>query len=310
MKIVSNLNGNTKTTSYGNKLFFRNSPYSNYTQVKRAFYRSSPYSQYVQVYLYDSVSPSITITSPSNITTINNAYTFTASVTDTESGIASITINGVNYPVTSGVTSVQVAKAYTLSVGTNTFTIVVKDTAGNSTQKSISLKYMAPSSVVSINGTVTGDYWEDFPQGGGYVDRIEVYQDGRAQIWYWDDGWTGGNVSVDVHTPFKLISHQGFAGKSRVRINGTYTWDGTQFGWISGYTAIANGVDVTSKISALSFSDSQNTGPGFDISRLTDTEKVNLVITGTLNGSIGATAHAGWSDIEACAQLSGTVSLY
>ena len=39
MKIVSNINGNTKTTSYGNKLFYRSSPNANYTQIKRRIIR-------------------------------------------------------------------------------------------------------------------------------------------------------------------------------------------------------------------------------------------------------------------------------
>ena len=257
----------------------------------------------------ENTNPTVSITSAGNYRTVNNSYRFTATVSDSQSGIASITINGVNYTVASGTKTVNVSKDFTLTVGINTFTIIAEDLAGHTTQSSVSLTYMAPNTVVVKNGTVTGDYWENWPQSGGKVDSISVNQNGTATISYYCDGYTGGNVSVDVHTPFKLTAHQEFAGKSRVRINGIYSWDGNQFGSISGYTATANGVNVTSKISALTFSDSQSTGPGFDISRLTDTEKVNLVITGTLNSSTSATAHGGWADITAQAIIAGTVTL-
>lgn len=132
MKIVSNINGNTKTTSYGNKLFYRSSPNGNYTQVKRAFYRSSPNANYTQVYLYDNVAPTITVTS-STANTPNSYYTLTATITDNYSGIASITINDVNYPVTYGSSTVNVSKSYNLVDGNNSFVIKAVDAADNVT---------------------------------------------------------------------------------------------------------------------------------------------------------------------------------
>ena len=98
MKIVSNINGNTKTTSYGNKLFYRSSPNANYTQIKRAFYRNSPNANYTQVYLYDNVPPSITVTS-STATTATAAYTLTATISDTYSAITNIYVNN-NFIIT------------------------------------------------------------------------------------------------------------------------------------------------------------------------------------------------------------------
>lgn len=140
MKIVSNINGNTKTTSYGNKLFYRSSPNGNYTQVKRAFYRSSPNANYTQVYLYDNVAPTITFTS-SSADTVTSAYTLTATVSDAHSGITSISVNNVNYPITSGVATVNVSKAFTLGEGINYFTIQAVDIAGNIGTATLSKNY-------------------------------------------------------------------------------------------------------------------------------------------------------------------------
>ena len=44
MHITSNINGDNKTTSYGDKLFYRESENDEYVQIKRAFYRESPNS--------------------------------------------------------------------------------------------------------------------------------------------------------------------------------------------------------------------------------------------------------------------------
>lgn len=141
MKIVSNINGNTKTTSYGNKLFYRSSPSANYTQIKRAFYRNSPNANYTQVYLYDNVPPSITVTS-STATTATAAYTLTATISDTYSAITNIYVNNVAYPFTAGSQTVYLSKAFTLAEGVNYFTIKAIDEAQNIQEITVSLRYV------------------------------------------------------------------------------------------------------------------------------------------------------------------------
>ena len=160
MKIVSNINGNTKTTSYGNKLYFREGTSQPYTQVKRAHYRESPTSSYTQIYMYDEVYPVITFTSASGDTIATN-YTLTATITDAESGVASITVNGANYPVTSGSTTVNLSKVFTLSYGTNTFTVVVVDVAGNRTESSLTVNYVNDKNNASKNWTTLRNWQED-----------------------------------------------------------------------------------------------------------------------------------------------------
>ena len=187
MKIVSNINGNTKTTSYGNKLFYRSSPNGNYTQVKRAFYRSSPNANYTQVYLYDNVAPSITVTS-STATTATAVYTLTATISDTYSAITNIYVNNVAYPFTAGSQTVYLSKAFTLAEGVNYFTIKAIDEAQNIQEITVSKTLKIPSGFTT---DLTGYYdwvysfmdWTDY----GHADipatnnnYIEAHLDGRC----------------------------------------------------------------------------------------------------------------------------------
>ena len=155
MKIVSNLNGTTKTTTYGNKLYYREGTSANYTQVKRAFYRSSANGTYTQIYLYDETAPTITVTS-STANTVSASYTLTGTVVDTESGVATLKINNVD--VTWNASSGAFSKTYTLSSGNNTFTIVSTDGAGNSATKSVTINYINQKNNTSYNWTKTQQY--------------------------------------------------------------------------------------------------------------------------------------------------------
>lgn len=158
MKIVSNINGNTKTTSYGNKLFYRSSPNGNYTQVKRAFYRSSPNANYTQVYLYDNVAPTITVTS-STATTATAAYTLTATISDSYTSITNIYVNNVAYPFTAGSKTVYLSKAFTLVEGVNYFTIKAIDEAQNIQEITISKTLKIPSGFTTdLTGFYAWDY--------------------------------------------------------------------------------------------------------------------------------------------------------
>lgn len=150
MHITSNLNGNTKITSYGNKLFFRESENDEYTQIKRGFYRESENDEYVQIYLYDEVAPTIVITSSLDDTIIKS-YDLEGTITDTESGNASVLINSVDYPIISGVNIVDVQKNFNLEEGNNDFTIVATDIAGNVAQKTVTVKYINQKDNPSYN---------------------------------------------------------------------------------------------------------------------------------------------------------------
>ncbi len=88
----------------------------------------------VNVWHYDSAAPIITVTS-STANKITSSYILTGTVVDADSGIASVTINGVSVALSNN----NFSKAYTLSLGVNTFTIVAKDTAGNQATKTVSV---------------------------------------------------------------------------------------------------------------------------------------------------------------------------
>ncbi len=189
MKIVSNLNGNTKTTSYGNKLYYRGSTNEQFKQIKRAFYRESENSNYTQVYLFDETPPVVTITS-SSATTINPSYALTATIVDTQSGVASVKVNGVEVGATTSLYLV-----YTLQEGLNTFTIVATDNAGNSSSASISIAYVV-SDRNNVNRNWSDSRDKEYYSYGPYVWYAgrEVYVNG-SWVTFYEEGlagnWTG-----------------------------------------------------------------------------------------------------------------------
>ena len=164
MKINVNLNGTSTDIPAGKKLYYRASSNGQYTQIKNVYYRESS-DAYTQVYQYDATPPNITINSASGTVT-STSYTLTATITDSESGIGSVTINGVNYPITSGAQTVNVSKAYTLGAGYTTFTIVATDTAGNSSTSSKTVMYKN-TSVITWSDTLTGSAWGSTGYSGG-----------------------------------------------------------------------------------------------------------------------------------------------
>ena len=87
MKIDITDNGTHAITTYGNKLFYRESPEDEFVQIKRGFYRESINDEFVQIYLYDETPPEIILTS-STEDTLTKEYTITAIITDTDFIIA------------------------------------------------------------------------------------------------------------------------------------------------------------------------------------------------------------------------------
>ena len=254
MKIVSNLNGDIKTTSYANKLFYRESSTGEYTQVKKAFYRDSPNEEYTQFYLYDEVAPSLTITS-SSANTVKSSYILTARASDTDSGIASVTINNVPYSITSGSASVNISKYFTLSTGNNVFTITVIDFANNITTKSITVNYQESR---PITATVTNNHF--------------------SQRWHFD-GYTGYTINGTGYSTITVYSNA-FTMSGANYLVCTYD-KGSPFSWstgVSSWSVSSGGKDVTSKCS-LSVSYPSVT---LNFSNLSSSERANAVFTATV----------------------------
>lgn len=108
--------------------------------------------------MYDTVAPSISITS-SSAQTLSSAYTITGTVSDSGSGIKTVTINGVEVILNNG----NFSKNYTLSLGNNTFTVVATDKAGLSSSASIVVPYVNQKDSSSYNWSSTtssnGNYY-------------------------------------------------------------------------------------------------------------------------------------------------------
>lgn len=99
---------------------------------------------------YDTIAPTISITS-STAATVNPTYTLQGSVTDAQSGVASVTINGVSVALSNN----SFSKAYTLSPGVNTFTIVAKDNAGRQATTTASVTLVNDKNNASRNWSST-----------------------------------------------------------------------------------------------------------------------------------------------------------
>ena len=105
--------------------------YFNGTHVTKIFFNG------VQVYQYDNVAPIITITSSTAIQ-YSPYYTVIGTVSDTESGVASVKVNGVEASRSGN----NWSRTITLSQGVNNITVTATDVAGNTSSKSISVRYI------------------------------------------------------------------------------------------------------------------------------------------------------------------------
>lgn len=99
---------------------------------------------------YDTIAPAISITS-STATTVNPTYTLQGVVSDSQSGVASVTINDVSVALSNN----SFSKAYTLSPGVNTFTIVAKDNAGKQATTTVSVTLVNDKNNTSRNWSST-----------------------------------------------------------------------------------------------------------------------------------------------------------
>ncbi|MCX6806872.1 MAG: hypothetical protein NT135_01990 [Candidatus Berkelbacteria bacterium] len=98
----------------------------------------------------DTTSPVITITQPAaSISTTLDKYTIKGSVTDSESGVASLSINGVSISNPSNF-STDVA----LSLGDNSFIILATDNVGNTAQVTVTIN----RTQAAIGGSTVSNY--------------------------------------------------------------------------------------------------------------------------------------------------------
>lgn len=101
----------------------------------------------------DTAAPSLTVTSPTDGAIVTNpSLTVTGTVSDTTSGIASVTVNGE----AATVSGTSFSKVLTLTEGTHTITVIVTDRAGNKTTVTRSVTYDAGAPVITVDSPTNG----------------------------------------------------------------------------------------------------------------------------------------------------------
>lgn len=159
------VNGHTATLSGNNYSYTLTglSSSSTTTVTVIAYDKASNSTSRTRYLRYDATAPVITVTS-SLANTVSKSYTITGTVTDTGSGVASLTINGYSTTVTNG----SFSKTFTLGEGTSTFTLVAKDKAGNSTTKTVTKK--------CVNQSTNNNYnWSNYTYKGDTSYNHGVY---------------------------------------------------------------------------------------------------------------------------------------
>lgn len=171
----------------------------------------------VNVWHYDSAGPVITFTS-SSATTTTRAYTLKGRVIDADSGISSVKINGTSVGLdANGYFSAN----YNLSEGSNTFTLVAVDNAGNSSSNSLSIVYVSPSEDYGTNVQYSGIGSQDWASGLSCKYSNEVDNDLNYSI--------HGSASATVTADFR---HKYAANYMSISVNiesggdtqGNYEW--------------------------------------------------------------------------------------
>ena len=98
----------------------------------------------------DVASPTISITQPLLASTTDSSVVIEGSTADTDSGVASLTINGVTI-----LNPTSFSATANLNIGSNTFTIIATDNAGNSTTKTLTITRTSPVSAAGEENSST-----------------------------------------------------------------------------------------------------------------------------------------------------------
>jgi GH25 family lysozyme M1 (1,4-beta-N-acetylmuramidase) len=186
---------NPGTYWYGLAVFDNASPTQNHTDERAA--GLGP--QQVSVTAADTQGPSLSVSSPANNSTVTSAI-LTISGNASDSGLGnngvSVTVNGANATGGSatGNNSVNWSATVTLSTGSNTITIVAKDSLGNSTSQSVTVIYNPPDTInpsISITSPVSGSTYSTSSSSvsiaGSASDNVGVTQ----VTWSNDRGGSG-----------------------------------------------------------------------------------------------------------------------
>lgn len=145
----------------------------------------------------DVTAPKVTITSSTN-NIVRSTYTLTGIVTDTESGVASVTINGEPVTLSDGTFSKTFSS---LTSGVNTFAIVATDNVGNISITNVSITRTNDKNDSTKNWTkrktvTSGNkYYYQVMSNGTYTNvQLREHNSGSS----WDTASISGSVSVTL----------------------------------------------------------------------------------------------------------------
>jgi len=147
----------------------------------------------------DSTSPTISITQPLLASTTDSSVVIEGLAADTDSGVASLTINGVAI-----LNPTSFSATANLNIGSNTFTIIATDNAGNSTTKTLTITRTSPasatvdeiSSIVSSGNRALAATATVTDNSAG-VNRVSIIDSSSSDA---DGTSLSANSVVDVYT--------------------------------------------------------------------------------------------------------------
>ena len=135
---------------------------------------------YVRTY-FDNSAPSINVSS--SLAVRNNAsYTLSGTITDSGSGVVSVSINGSGI----GLSGATFSRNYTLGEGSTTFTITATDRCGNTSSKSVSVIYVN----TSVDAPVS------------YAHGRHGYEGNWNNLSVGSDGWYTSGTYYDSSGPY------------------------------------------------------------------------------------------------------------
>ena len=184
------------------------------------------------VWQYDTTGPILSVTAPISAnyaaptTTTNAQYTVQGTVSDAESGVAKVTVNG-KVATISG-TSWSCPVALTAST-TTTITIVAYDNAGNTTTLVRYVRYVVP--VYVFNGAETGGTQAIWTNNTGTT--ITIY----AVVTCSSGDYSSSYIRLGVGTPSDEPSSYPISAKRGNTITGTLTVPHGHSVWKNDYYA-------------------------------------------------------------------------
>ena len=176
---------------------------------------------------YDTTAPAISFTS-SSATTVNPTYTLQGRVTDSQSGVARVTVNGAAQSFDA---NGYFSRIVTLSEGNNTFTVVATDNAGRTNSSSLTINLANQKNNASYNWSQTDRYpttdsdYNDRVIIGGIAYNIRRHAWAEGSI---SKQPVSGSINSTIPLPKGISSLGGtISGSGMSDVGTSSSWSGT-----------------------------------------------------------------------------------